>query len=378
VTRRRICYVSGTRADFGLMASTLRLLHCSPAIELGVAVTGMHLSPKYGATVSEIEAQGLQICARIPTDVDETSGAAMARSVAETILGLTEAFLTWRPDLVVLLGDRGEMLAGAVTAVHLNIPIAHLHGGERSGTVDELMRHAISKLSHYHLVATPGARERLTKMGEHPERVFVSGAPGLDGIETMATMSRDTLCAELGLDPRRPVSLVVFHPVVQEATGAGEQVRAVLDGTLATGSQIVALAPNADAGGDLIRDSLTCYATKDTVRVVTHMRRERFVSWMAAADAMVGNSSSGLIEAASLGLWVVNVGSRQRLRERSGNVLDVEPDATQIANAVSTVLSRSRGHWPNIYGDGKAGARIAALLERLPLGSHLLMKSNAY
>jgi len=265
-----------------------------------------------------------------------------------------------------------------VTAIHLNIPIAHLHGGERTGTVDELMRHAISKLSHYHLVATPGARERLIRMGEDPERVFLTGAPGLDGIEALATVSRDTLCAELALDSKRPVALVVFHPVVQEASEAGEQVQAVLDGTLATGAQVVALAPNADAGGDLIRDRLARSMSTQSVRVVNHMQRERFVSWMACADAMVGNSSSGLIEAASLGLWVVNVGSRQRLRETSGNVLEVEPDAAQITHAVVTVLSRPRGHWPNVYGDGRAGERIADLLERLPLGSPLLMKTNAY
>jgi GDP/UDP-N,N'-diacetylbacillosamine 2-epimerase (hydrolysing) len=376
--RRRICYVSGTRADFGLMASTLHLLNRSPGVELGIAVTGMHLSQKYGATVSEIEAQNLPICARIPTDVDETSGAAMARSIAEAILGLTKAFQSWRPDLVSLLGDRGEMLAGAVTAVQLNIPVAHLHGGERTGTIDELMRHAISKLSHYHMVATSGARDRLIRMGEDPEHVFVTGAPGLDGIAALATRARDTLCAELGLDPARPIALVVFHPVVQEAGKAGAQVRAVLDGTVAAGAQVVALAPNADAGGDLIRDRLGQSESTQALRVVNHMPRERFVSWMACADALVGNSSSGIIEAASLGLWVVNVGSRQRLRETSGNVLDVEPDAEQIKRAVSTVLSRGRGHWRNVYGDGRAGARIAELLETVPLDSSLLMKSNAY
>lgn len=375
--RRRVCYVSGTRADFGLMARTLTLLDASRCIELGIAVTGMHLSAKYGATVREIEAARLPIKVRIASPVDETSGPAMARAIAATLAGLVDAFAAWRPDLVLLLGDRGEMVAGALAGLHCGIAVAHIHGGERSGTVDELVRHAISKLSHYHFVATPGARERLIAMGEGAERVFVTGAPGLDELVDHIPEARETLCGRVGLDPARPVCLVVFHPVVQEEAQAGEQARALLDGVLRVGAQLLALRPNADAGADRIRAVLDAFAARSGVRVATHLPRGEFMSWMARADAMVGNSSAGIIEAASVGQWVVNVGTRQRLRERSGNVVDVPSAADAIARALADVLRRPRRQFSNVYGDGRAAPRIAELVERLSL-ERVLEKTNAY
>jgi GDP/UDP-N,N'-diacetylbacillosamine 2-epimerase (hydrolysing) len=378
LSRRRVCYVSGTRADFGLMARTLSLLNASSGIELGIAVAGMHLSPKYGSTVREIEAAGLPIKARIATDVEETSGSAMARAIAETLAGLVSMMSGWKPDVMLLLGDRGEMLAGAIAGLHCGTAVAHVHGGERSGTVDEPVRHAISKLSHYHFVATPGARERLVSMGERAERIFVTGAPGLDEFTSHEPEAREALCERAGLDAKRPVCLVVFHPVVQEEAQAGEQARALLEGVLAAGAQVLALRPNADAGGDRMRAVMDAYEGRSAVRVMTHLPRPQFMSWMARADAMVGNSSAGIIEAASVGQWVVNVGSRQSLRERSGNVVDVPPQVDAIQRAVVDVLRRPRGDWQNIYGDGRTAPRIAQFIERLPLDAAILDKTNAY
>jgi GDP/UDP-N,N'-diacetylbacillosamine 2-epimerase (hydrolysing) len=360
------------------MARTLGMMAQSAKYKLRVAVTGMHLSAKYGTTVHEIEAAGLEVLARIATEVDETSGKAMAAAIADTIRGLVTAFESWRPELVLLLGDRGEMLAGAIAAIHLNIPVVHLHGGERSGSVDEPVRHAISKLSHFHFVANLEARDRLLRMGEESSRVFVTGAPGIDGLQALASESREELCRQIGLDPRRPICLIVFHPVTQEAMHAGRQASAVLDGVLATCAQAIVLQPNADAGGDAVRAALARYQQHNDVRLLTNMSRARFVSWMATADAMVGNSSSGIIEAASLGLWVVNVGNRQQLRERSGNVVDVDPNAESITATLADVLVRPRQSWQNVYGDGCAAERIVALLETLPLSDAVLSKVNAY
>jgi GDP/UDP-N,N'-diacetylbacillosamine 2-epimerase (hydrolysing) len=375
---RRICYVSGTRADFGLMARTLGCLHESPDFQLGICVTGMHLSAKYGGTVREIEGAGLPIVARVRTEVEETSGRAMAVATGQALLGLASALADWRPHLLLLLGDRGEMLASAIAATYLGIPIAHVHGGERSGNVDEPVRHAISKLAHYHFVATPSSRERLAKMGEAPESIFVTGAPGLDELAEFAPAPREALCASAALDPARPVCLVVFHPVVQEQSSAGEQARSLLDGLLQAGVQVVALAPNADAGADDIRAVYRTYAAHNDVRFYDHLPRSEYLSWLARADAMVGNSSSGIIEAASFGQWVVNVGSRQRLRERSDNVLDVPPERTAIARAVAEAIGRERGCRRNVYGDGRASERIVQILRQLPLHQAVLEKINAY
>ncbi|MBS0307497.1 MAG: UDP-N-acetylglucosamine 2-epimerase (hydrolyzing) [Proteobacteria bacterium] len=375
---RKICYISGTRADFGLMRSMLQAMHRDTDFALSIVVTGMHLAEQYGNTVTEIEAAGLPVTARVAVDMATPSGAGMARNIGIMLGGFVDALESIRPDLVLLLGDRGEMLAGALAAIHLNIPVAHIHGGERSGTVDEPVRHAISKLSHFHFVATEGARERLIRMGELPAHVWVSGAPGLDGIEAAVIADRAELLRDVGFDEKKAVALMVYHPVLQEAAAAGRQAAQILDALKRQGVQVIALKPNADAGSDGVRQVLDARQADPDVRVVTHFPRDRFVSWMAVADLMIGNSSAGIIEAASFGTPVINVGSRQNLRERNANVIDVDTDELAIDEAISRVLKQGRLERHNIYGDGHAGERILALLRQLSLDSSLLAKANAY
>jgi GDP/UDP-N,N'-diacetylbacillosamine 2-epimerase (hydrolysing) len=376
--KRKVCYVTGTRADFGLMRSTLTALRDSQALELSIVVTGMHLSDKYGKTADDIKAAGLPVNAVVNVDFASATGATMARNLGKMVSGFVDAFLDIKPDLVLVLGDRGEMLAGAISAVHLNIPVVHIHGGERSGTIDESIRHAISKLSHFHFVSTSESRDRLVRMGEQAANVHLTGAPGLDGIEALAVRSREELLRATGLDPARPVALMVYHPVVQETHNAGAGTTEIIDTLLARGLQLVALKPNSDAGSDQIRTALEEHAAHSDVRVVTHFPRELFVSWMAAADLMIGNSSAGIIEAASFGTPVINVGSRQNLRERNANVTDVAVDPAAIEKAVEKALGHGRYDRLNLYGDGHSVDRIARLIEALPLDPSVMMKSNAY
>ncbi|NBY13402.1 MAG: UDP-N-acetylglucosamine 2-epimerase (hydrolyzing) [Betaproteobacteria bacterium] len=375
---RRICYVSGTRADFGLMQSTLRAIAAEPGLTLDVVVTGMHLSPRFGTTVDEIVASGLHVAARIPVAIEESTGAAMARNLAATLDGCVDAFERLRPDVVLLLGDRGEMLAGALAAIHLNIPIAHIHGGERSGTVDEPVRHAISKLAHFHFVSSEDARARLVRMGERAEHVFVSGAPGLDGLVELAAFGRDELCAGAGFDPAAPLGLMVYHPVLQEAAEAEDQARALVEACLSRQLQLMAVMPNSDAGNAGVRRVLDACADHPRVRVRTHLPRREFVSWMAACDLMVGNSSSGIIEAASFGTPVVNVGIRQNLRERNANVMDVAARRDELVAGVERALAHGRYSLHNVYGDGQTGQRILAWLLAADLSAGLLLKANTY
>lgn len=375
---RRVCYVSGSRADFGLISCTLLRARRSALLELSVCATGMHLSPLFGHTIRDIEATGMPICGRVPAAIDGSTGEAMAKAIGQEIIGMTDVFREVQPNVVMVLGDRGEMLAGAIAAIHLNIPVIHVHGGERSGTVDEPVRHAISKLAHYHFVTTQGARERLIHMGERPEHIFVTGAPGLDDLADMPRRSRAELCGDVGFDPSKPVALVVFHPVLQEAGAAGRHVEELMHAVLSSQLQALCLMPNADAGGALVRETLQRYEGQTAVRLITHLARPEYVSWMAAADIMVGNSSSGIIEAATLGLPVVNVGERQRDRERSGNVTDAVPRRDSIAHSIAAILKRPRGSWKNVYGDGTAGAKIVHLLETISLSPSLLIKSNTY
>jgi len=374
---RRIIYITGTRADFGLMRSTLLRLDADSDLELGLIATGMHLDSQYGNTIREVETSGLSIIGRIFVELRSDMGSTMARAIGTEIIGIVDCLEQWRPDLVLLLGDRGEMLAGAIAALHLNIPIAHIHGGERSGTVDEPVRHAISKLSHYHFTATRGARERLVRMGEREEHIFVTGAPGLDGISSIGVPVRAELAQAYGFDSSRWLALVIFHPVVQQADVAAEQIAALLKGvSLVRGLQALVLMPNADAGGEAIRAILANPPSE--VRVVNHLPRDEYCHWLAVADVMVGNSSSGVIEAASFNTPVVNVGERQQGRERSANVVDVPVDALAIRDAINGALEADQKEVENIYGDGFAGERIAALIKSLPLTTDLLLKCNAY
>lgn len=375
---RKICYVSGTRADFGLMQSTLQAIAAQPGLDLDLVVTGMHLSQRYGMTVEEIVASGLRVAARIPFVTEASNGSAMAHNLAATLSGCVEAFEQLRPDIVLLLGDRGEMLAGALAAIHLNIPIAHIHGGERSGTVDEPVRHAISKLAHFHFVSSENARTRLVNMGEQPDHVFVTGAPGLDGLLDLAVLGRQELCARVGFNSTARLGLIVYHPVLQEAEKAGDQVAALIRACLSKKLQLIALMPNSDAGNEGVRRVLESYADHPDVRVRTHLPRTEFVSWMAASDLMVGNSSSGIIEAATFGTPVLNVGIRQNLRERNPNVIDVVADEREVADAISQALLAGRFAAENFYGDGQSGKRIVELLGTLPIRSTLLAKVNAY
>lgn len=373
---RRILYLSGTRADFGLMASTLRRIARTPGLQLQVAVTGMHLSPEHGHTIDEVRASGLPVCAEIPFDVTTRTGASMASGIADCLRQMTQVLERERPDILLLLGDRGEMLAGAIAALHLGVPAVHLHGGERTGTVDEPVRHAISKLSSYHFVATPQARERLLRMGEEDRRIFVTGAPGIDGLRELGEVPRAQCLNALGLDADQRFILAVFHPVVQQAGQAMAQTQALLAVLPRIGLPVVWLEPNADAGALEILRALDQAQWPEGSRRLRHLPRPLFAQALRHCEALVGNSSAGIIEAASFGTPVLNIGDRQRLREHGPNVLDVPADEAAIEQGLRAQLAHGRWPWENAWGDGRAGERIATLLADLPLDPSLLEKSN--
>ncbi len=374
---RRIIYLSGTRADFGLMRSTLQRIAATPGLDLQLAVTGMHLSEAHGRTVTEIRAAGLPIRAEIPLDMATRTGRSMALGVADCLRGVTELLAREMPDFLLLLGDRGEMLAGAIAALHVGVPSVHIHGGERSGTVDEPVRHAISKLASYHFVATAGSRERIVRMGEPQARVFVTGAPGLDGLAELGAMARAECVRALGIG-ERPFILAVFHPVVQQAALARAQAAQLLDALRRVALPVVWLEPNADAGSREIIAALDEATLPAGSRRLAHLPRPVFAAALRHCEVLAGNSSAGIIEAATFGTPVVNIGDRQRLRERNANVSDVPPRSDAIEAALRAALGHSRWPCDNLWGDGRAGERIAGLLATLPAGPELLEKVNSY
>ncbi len=373
---RKIIYLSGTRADFGLMRSSLVLL--AKAADLSIAVTGMHLAPGFGQTIDDIRMAGLRICGEVPIDITARTASSMSVGIGECLIGMTLLLRREQPDMLVLLGDRGEMLAGAIAALHLGIVCVHIHGGERSGTVDEPIRHAISKLSHYHLVATNESRDRLIRMGECPKAVYVTGAPGLDGLVALADKSISDVKVALSLPLSQSFILAVFHPVVQQAQDAYTQTSSLLLALRKVGLPVIWLEPNSDAGSSDILKALTDIGLPAGSNQLKHMKRELFCAAMKHCAVMVGNSSAGIIEAASFSTPVINVGDRQRLRERSANVVDVSPDADAVYVAVAGALKTGEVPCDNRYGDGLAGPRIATLLATLILDRSVLDKSNSY
>lgn len=375
---RHICYITGTRADFGLMRSTLLAINDADLLHLSVIATGTHLDERYGNTVSEIEATGLCVAARVPIPTTPTTGATMARNIGRMVMAFVDVLEEMRPDIVLLLGDRGEMLAGALAAGHLNIPVAHIHGGERSGTIDESVRHAISKLAHLHFTATPEARERLIKMGEEAANVHVTGAPGLDGLLSVDLPTREQVMAKYELDPDHPFALLIYHPVLQQSDVAETEISFILDALTASGYATVALMPNSDAGSDAVRATLLGRKGQSDLNVLAHLERNAFIAAMATADVMIGNSSAGIIEAASFGTPVLNIGTRQNLRERNANVRDIPPSREAIETGLREALMAGRFKPANIFGDGHAAERIVRLLASVELPPALLMKVNCY
>lgn len=379
---RHFCYVTGTRAEFGLMKSTLKQIDACHDLDVSLCVTGMHLLPqigKIGQTVEEIKVSGLKIAAAIETpSLLSRSGEGMILGIAEQIPEMVNLFKQSNFDAVIVLGDRGEMLAATLAAAHLNIPVIHIHGGERSGTIDESIRHAISKIAHYHFVATKESQERLIKMGEKEEHIFVVGAPGLDDtLGLLKLRSKDELCRELDFDPSQKVCLALYHPVLQEEKAASDHCVEILHALEEMDLQTLFLHPNTDAGSSNILTILNAVKSKK-VRIVEHLERANYLSWLAASDFIIGNSSSAIIEAASFRTPAVDVGNRQKAREASENVIRVANGKEKIMEGIENALNLGKKTFHNIYGDGKAGERIIASLRRISLTPEILKKLNQY
>lgn len=377
--RRVVLAVTGSRAEYGAMRPVFRAIANSPELELHLLVTGMHLAPQFRSSLDEIQADAFGTLHRLPVFPEAGTGAAMARSLGHAVVGTTGVLDDIRPDLLLLQGDRGEMLAAAMAAAHLNVPVVHMSGGDRTGTIDDPIRNAITSFAHVHLTTCDESSERLRSMGESAARIFQVGEPTLDVILALVPISREALCDELDLDVDRPIVLATQHSVTDEAVKAGSQVRETLAALTALGLQTVFTYPNTDSGYEAIVEALASWQPRTNLRVVPHLGQLRYLSLMREAAVVVGNSSSGILEAPSFGVPVVNVGTRQHRRTRAGNVIDVPCDRQAIENAIERALHdpefRDRlSTCRNPYGDGCCAERTCDILRRLRLDSHLTAK----
>ena len=380
-SKRRIGVVTTSRADYGHLYWPLRELAAHAEVELGVFVLGAHLSPQFGLTIQEIERDGFPIRARIECLLSSDTDTGMAKTIGTAILGLADAFAAWRPDLLLLIADRYEMLAPASTALAMRIPVAHIEGGEVSqGAIDDQVRNALTKLAHIHFTSTDLARRRVIAMGEEPGRVHHAGAPSLDHLRRSRLLDRTEVETRLGIALAHPATLAAWHPVTLLADTNAEADAFYTAVEQATG-QLIFVYPNSDAGGlALIERSRALARTRPDTHVFINLDTVTYWSLLGQVDAMAGNSSSGIMEAASFGLPVVNVGIRQQGRERAGNIIDVPADAPAISKALAQALDprfrKSLHGMENPYGDGTAAQTIARVLVTVPLEG-LLIKAPA-
>jgi UDP-hydrolysing UDP-N-acetyl-D-glucosamine 2-epimerase len=375
-TKRTIAVVTTSRADYSLLYWPLRDLAARPEIHLKIIALGPHLSPEFGCTIREIEKDGFCVDARIECLLSSDSDIGMAKTIAVAILSLADYLGKLRPDLLVLTADRYEMLAPASVALALRIPIVHIEGGEISeGAIDDAVRNALTKLSHIHFTSTALARARVVAMGEEEWRVHRVGAPALDHLKRSPLLSREALEAHLGIGLTSPTTLITFHPTTI-ARDTNREADALFSAAQAMTGQLLFCYPNADAGSRALIARM-----KKLSQVFVNLDPITYWSLLQHVDLLLGNSSSGIIEAASFALPVVNVGMRQRGRERGRNVLDAEPTVDSILNRVAVARSdsfrQSLQGMENIYGDGEAAGRIVAVLASTPLGEELLIKKAA-
>jgi UDP-N-acetylglucosamine 2-epimerase (non-hydrolysing)/GDP/UDP-N,N'-diacetylbacillosamine 2-epimerase (hydrolysing) len=379
-SKRRIGVITTSRAEYSHLYWPLRELAARPEVELGLFALGAHLSPEFGSTINEIERDaipGLEIKARIECLLSSDSDTGMAKTIGMAILGLADALTAWRPDLLLLIADRYEMLAPASVALALRIPIAHIEGGEISqGAIDDQVRNALTKLAHIHFTSTPTARRRVIAMGEEPWRVYRAGAPSLDHLRRSALLARPALEARLGLTLLSPTILAAYHPVtiLRDTTVEADSLFFAL---AQTPGQLLFVYPNADAGSyALIERTKALAARRPQTHIFVNLDPITYWSLLGQVDALIGNSSSGIMEAASYALPTVNVGLRQQGRERARNVMDAPAEAAAILSALNQALEpefrKALRGMENPYGDGTAAQTIARVLTTVPLESLLI------
>jgi UDP-N-acetylglucosamine 2-epimerase (non-hydrolysing)/GDP/UDP-N,N'-diacetylbacillosamine 2-epimerase (hydrolysing) len=377
--KRRIGVVTTSRADYSHLYWPLHELAAHPEVELGVFAVGAHLAPQFGSTVDQIERDGFPIRARIECLLNSDTDTGMAKTIGVAILGLADAFTAWRPDLLLLIADRYEMLAPASAALAMRIPVAHIEGGEVSqGAIDDQVRNALTKLSHIHFTSTELARARVIAMGEEKWRVHRAGAPSLDHLRRSQMLDRPALEARLGITLARPSLLAAWHPVtILSDTNA--EAGAFFSAIEQVGGQLIFVYPNSDAGSHaLIERTRALAGRRPNTHIFVNLDAVTYWSLLGQVDTIVGNSSSGIMEAASFALPVVNVGMRQLGRERAQNVIDAPAETDAIRKAIEAALDPGfraglRG-MENPYGNGTAAQTIVQVLTSVPLQGLLIKR----
>lgn len=375
---RRICVITGGRAEYGLLQWVMHEIRAAPDLQLQLVVTGAHLERRFGLTVEQVEADGFRIDARVPLGLEGDAPGDIARAMALCLTGVSDAIEQLKPDIVLVLGDRYEILAAAEAALVHGVPLAHIAGGDvTEGAFDESIRHALTKMAHIHLTTHAQAAARVIRMGEDPARVHVVGSPGLDHLRRTPLLQGEALEAALGAPLGERNLLVTWHPVTLEADGGVSGFEALLAALDALGPGVTKwiTRPNADPGGAAVEARLERWAQgRGDVHVFASLGQLRYLSLMAQVDAVVGNSSSGLYEAPSFGVPTVDIGDRQKGRLAAASVIHCGPESQAIGDAIRRAFDMDCSDVENPYGDGDSARRIVDVLRTAPPRETLLAK----
>ncbi len=380
---RKICVITGTRAEYGLLRWVMQGIQDDPELTLQIIATGMHLSPEFGLTYQTIEQDGFQIDRKVEMLTSSDTPVGIAKSMGLGLIGFADALNELKPSLILVLGDRFEIFSAVSAALVARIPVAHLHGGEATeGLIDEAIRHAITKMSHLHFVAAEAYRQRVIQLGEQPDRVFLVGGLGIDNIKRLQLLDRDALEASLDFKLGRKNLLITFHPVTLETATAADQMAELL-AALADlqDTHLIFTLPNADTDGRaLIKMVEQFVAQHPNARAYTSLGQLRYLSCVAHVDGTVGNSSSGLAEVPSFKKGAINIGDRQRGRLQAASIINCEPNRDSIAAALgklySTDFQEGLSRVLNPYGEGGASTAIISEIKSVSLDG--LLKKRFY
>jgi len=380
---RKISVTTGSRSEYGLLRPILRQISISNKLDFYLIVTGMHLSKKFGLTINEIKKDGFRIYAKFPMLPKEDTGYHMAQTIGKGIINFSKVFRKLQPDINLILGDRDEMLASAIAASHMNILNAHIHGGDKSGGIDEYNRHAITKLSNLHFAATKKSYQRIIKMGENPKNVLFTGSPSIDEVLLREITAKKNLEKKYNISFTGKELLLVFHPLTTEAESTKKQINIILNAIKKLKLPTIVLGPNSDAGSKEILENLIHFSNKyKFCQFYRNIPRNDYLGMLKNMGALVGNSSSGMIEGSYFTIPVVNIGIRQKGREKGKNVIDVSNhNSFLIENAILKALKlRKQGNLSKskIYGEGKASKKIVNVLEKIKLDKKLIQKQIFY
>ncbi len=379
---RHIAIITGSRGEYGYIRPIMREIEACGDLGYRLIVTNLHLLPDFGYSLQEIERDGFKVADKIYMALDAYTPASMAKSLGIFLMGVTDALMRLKPDIVLLAGDRGEQLMAGIAAAHMNIPVAHIQAGELSGNIDGVTRHAIARFAHIHFAANEDAAERLRKSGEQEFRIYLTGAPQLDELVNGEFAPLEELAKAYGVRTDEPLILFIQHPVTEEYEQAARQVQETLEAVCDLKCQTVVVFPNNDAGSEDARRMIERYRWP-FVRVERTLPRRMYIGLMRMASVMVGNSSSGLIEAPMFALPVVNVGTRQRGRYHGSNVIDVPVERAVIRSAIERAMSpefrvRLQSEQRPYLSDGQVSKRIVDILLRIEINEQLLKKQMAY